>query len=102
MSISSRVPSPEEGGGIEIQPAPRPSVVPAKSRPEKRHGALWGSLLVLALVGSAAVYYLNTQRQGKGSDQHVVTVSTAVVGIGDLLATVRVNGTVAAQNFALL
>src|SRR5207249_10875481 len=59
---------------------------------------LFRSLVVL--LGGAAAYYFNTQSNAKVSSQGpVITVSTAVVGLGDLHATVRVNGTVAAQNF---
>jgi hypothetical protein len=70
---------------------------------KKKRTALWGILLVVALLGGGAAYYLNTQSDAKGSGQGpVITVSTAVVGLGDLNATVRVNGTVAAQNFAAM
>lgn len=103
MSISRSIPSPEPDGGIQIEPPLRPLVVPPKQPPEKRRTALWGSLLGLAVVAGGAAYYLNTQPQSKVSGAApIVTVSTAVVGTGDLLATVRVNGTVAAQNFASL
>jgi HlyD family secretion protein len=104
MSTSSSIPAPDHGGGVHPEVLqPRPAVVPPKVQPPKRRTALWGTLLALALVAGGAAYYLNTQSQGKVSGgTPIVTVSTAVVGVGDLQATVRVNGTVSAQNFASL
>ena len=103
MSTSSRIPLPDPGSGIQPQLLPRPAVVPLKQPPKRRRTALWGTLIALALLAGGAAYYLNTQSQGKvAGGTPVVTVSTAVVGLGDLQATVRVNGTVAAQNFASL
>jgi len=102
MSTSSSIPSPDPGGGAQPALPPRPVVVPPKPRPEKkRRTALWGTLIALALLAGGAAYYLNTQSQGKVSGgTPIITVSTVVVGMGDLQATVRVNGTVSAQNFA--
>jgi len=105
MSTSSRVPAPDPGGGVPAQaPPPRPEVVPPPHPvPAKHRTALWGVLLAVALLGGGAAYYLNTQSPGKvSSGPPVVTIPTAVVALGDLNATVRVNGTVAAQNFASL
>jgi HlyD family secretion protein len=67
---------------------------------------LWTALIALALFGGGLAYYLNQQNEAaklaaKGGGG-IVSVSTAVVGLGDLNATVRVNGTVAAQDFAAL
>ena len=104
MSTSSSIPAPDAGSGA--QPTvlqPKPAVVPRKPQPPKRRTALWGTLLLLALLAGGAAYYLNTQSQAKVSGSGpVLSVSTAVVGMGDLQATVRVNGTVSAQNFASL
>ncbi|HXB70292.1 MAG TPA: HlyD family efflux transporter periplasmic adaptor subunit [Candidatus Acidoferrales bacterium] len=112
MSTLSSIPAPDPGSGVQPELPPsfpmRPSVVPPKQRPDatppKRRTALWGTLIAFTLLAGGAAYYLNTQSPGKvsGGGPPVVSVSTAVVGMGDLQATVRVNGTVSAQNFASL
>jgi HlyD family secretion protein len=104
MSTQSSMPAPDPG---RVQPQlapPGPAVVPPKQPPGKRRTAFWGVFLATALVAAGTAYYLNTQSQKKvsGGAPPVVTVSTAVVGMGDLQSTVRVNGTVGAQNFASL
>lgn len=103
MSTLSSVPAPDSGGVQPKLPQPGPAVVPPRQQPEKRRTALWGTLLTLALLAGGAAYYLNTQSQRKVSGgTPTPTVSTSVVAMGDLNATVRVNGTVSAQNFASL
>ena len=87
------------------QPQPKPTVVPERATPPPRRKGLWTALIALALVGGGLAWYLNQQNEAaklaaKGGG--IVTVSTAVVGLGDLNTTVRVNGTIAAQNFAAL
>src|ERR1700686_2084141 len=105
MSTLSSVPAPDPGGGVQPKLAPTgPAVVPPKQPPGKRRTAFWGAFLATALVAAGTAYYLNTQSQKKtsGGGTPIITVSTAVVGMGDLQSTVRVNGTVGAQNFASL
>jgi HlyD family secretion protein len=105
MSLSSSTPAPNSGVGLQPKLAPAgPAVVPPKPPPEKRRTALWVTLVAVVVLAAGAAYYLNTQSQKKvsGGAPQVVTVSTAVVGMGDLQSTVRVNGTVGAQNFASL
>jgi multidrug efflux pump subunit AcrA (membrane-fusion protein) len=97
----SSVPAPD---GPQGQPKPGPSAVPPKHihEPRRRTG-MWGILVVLVIVGAGAAYYLKTQSDAKAAAKgSLISVSTAVVGLGDLHATVRVNGTVNAQNFAAL
>jgi hypothetical protein len=101
---ASSVPAP---GGPQPQPAPLPgpAIVPPREAPPRRRRGLWTALLALALVGGGAAYYLQQSEAAKLASKGgggVITVSTAVVGLGDLHATVRVNGTIAAQNFASL
>jgi multidrug resistance efflux pump len=99
------MPAPVPGGGVQPKLAPTgPAVVQPKPPPGKRRTALWGVLLAVALAAAGTAYYLNTQSQKKvsGGGTPIITVSTAVVGMGDLQSTVRVNGTVGAQNFASL
>lgn len=101
---ASSVPAP---GAPQPQPTPQPgpSIVPQRDTPPPRRKGLWTALIALALLGGGLGYYLNQQNEAaklaaKGGG--IVTVSTAVVGLGDLNATVRVNGTIAAQNFQAL
>jgi HlyD family secretion protein len=64
---------------------------------------MWAILIAVLVLGAGAAYYLKTQNDAKvAAKGSLVSVSTAVVGVGDLTATVRVNGTVNAQNFAAL
>src|SRR3954465_9621351 len=97
----SRAPGPS---GPLVQPQPGPAIVPPKQEPERRRRTgVWGVLIVVAILGAGAAYYLKTQGDAKADNKgSVVAVTTTVVGIGDIQATVRVNGTVNAQNFAAL
>ena len=64
---------------------------------------MWGILIAVLILGAGAAYYLKTQNDAKvAAKGSLISVSTAVVGLGDLHATVRVNGTVNAKNFAAL
>jgi HlyD family secretion protein len=65
---------------------------------------MWGVLITVLILGAGgAAYYFKAQSDAKAAAKGaLVSVSTAVVGVGDLHATVRVNGTVNAQNFAAL
>ena len=64
---------------------------------------MWGILVAVLILGVGAAYYFKTQNDAKvAAKGSLISVSTAVVGLGDLHATVRVNGTVNAQNFAAL
>jgi multidrug resistance efflux pump len=64
---------------------------------------LWGILIAVLVLGAGVAYYLKTQSDAKvAAKGSLISVSTAVVGMGDLHATVRVNGTVNAKNFAAL
>ncbi|MGD0773149.1 MAG: HlyD family efflux transporter periplasmic adaptor subunit [Candidatus Solibacter sp.] len=70
----------------------------------KRRTGMWGFLIAVLILGvGGAAYYLKTQNDAKvAAKGSLISVSTAVVGLGDLHATVRVNGTVNAKNFAAL
>src|SRR4051812_29051872 len=99
---ASSVPAPK-GPQPTPAPTPGPSIVPPRENPPRRKG-LWTALIALALVGGGLAYYMNQQSEAaklaaKGGGG-IIAVSTAVVGLGDLTATVRVNGTISAQNFA--
>jgi len=107
QSSSSSAPAPGSGGepqGIPSLPVRGPAVVPPKG-PAKRRVAIWGILLIVAILGGGIALYLNTESGkhalGKGGPP-VAIVPVVSVALGDLHATVRVSGTVAAQNFAAL
>jgi len=55
----------------------------------------------LVIAGGVA-FYLSSQSKVKTTGGPIVTVPTVAVSIGDLHTTVRVSGSVAAQNFASL
>jgi multidrug resistance efflux pump len=64
---------------------------------------MWGVLIAVLILGAGAAYYWKTQNDAKvAAKGSLISVSTGVVGLGDLHATVRVNGTVNAQNFFAL
>ena len=105
QSFSSSAPAPGTGGEPHSAlPVPGPAVVPPKE-PAKRRVAIWGILLVVAILGGGIALYLNTdpgkKAMGKGGPPTAI-VPVVSVALGDLHATVRVSGTVAAQNFAAL
>ena len=60
--------------------------------------------VVLAIVVVAAIgYYFKTRSDAQVATKNsFVSVASATVGLGDVTATIRVNGTVSAQNFAAL
>ena len=102
MHASGSAPAPQPDQN-QITPPPGPSIVPPPTVHRPRRTALWGVLLAVAVVGGGAAYYWKTQSQSRTSGPGaIISVPTIAVSIGDLNATVRVNGTVAAQNSAAL
>jgi HlyD family secretion protein len=64
---------------------------------------MWGALIAVLILGAGAAYYLKSESDAKAAAKgSLISVSTTVVASGDLNATVRVNGTVNAENFAAL
>lgn len=65
---------------------------------------MWGFLITVLILGAGgAAYYLRARHDAKvAAKGSLISVSTAVVGLGDLHSIVRVNGTVNAKNFAAL
>ncbi|MEO8592176.1 MAG: HlyD family efflux transporter periplasmic adaptor subunit [Candidatus Solibacter sp.] len=97
----SSVPDPKVPQG---QPTPGPSAVPQRERhieEPPRRTALWG-VIALVVVGAGAYYYKSQSDAKEATKSSLVSVSTGVVGTGDLNATVRVNGTISAEHFAAL
>jgi HlyD family secretion protein len=67
--------------------------------PKPRRTGLW-VVIALVVVAAGAGYYYKTQADAQAATKSSITsVSTAVLGMGDVTATIRVNGTVNAQNF---
>src|SRR5215475_10792374 len=104
MSASSSAPMPEPAGASPATPQPQvpgPAIVPAPA-PGPRRTRLWSMVLAgLVIAGGAAFYRISPSNPNTGGGP-VVTVPTVAVSLSDLHATVRVSGTVAAQNFASL
>jgi len=105
--LSNTAPAPGSGSEPQVTPTlpvPGPAVVPPKP-PARRRALVWGIPLIVAILGGGIALYLNTQSGkkalGKGGPTTAI-VPVAAVSLGDLHATVRVSGTVAAQNFAAL
>src|SRR5436190_21431945 len=97
----SSVPNPD---GPQGQPKPGPSAVPPKhvEAPPRRTG-MWTILIAVLVIGAGAAYYMKSQSDAKAAAKSsLVSVSTGVVGMGDLQATVRGNGTISAENFGTL
>jgi HlyD family secretion protein len=64
---------------------------------------MWGIALAAVLLAGGIGLYVNNRSQSKTSGGGpVVSVASVAVGLGDLNASIRVNGTVAAQKFAAL
>ena len=106
QSFSSSAPAPTPDHGLPstlvTEPVPGPALVPPQPG-RRRRLVLWGAILVLVLGAAGVAAYLANrsamQARGKAS---VASVAVAAVNVGDLNATIRANGTVAAQNFAAL
>ena len=95
MQASSSTPAPQPRPNA---PLPGPAIVPPRA-PKKRRTALWGVLAAVVLVGGGAAFYLKSSAQQRtGGPGGMISVPTVAVSLGDLRATIRVNGTIAAQN----
>jgi HlyD family secretion protein len=100
-SISS-VPAPN---GPQLQPQPGPSAVPPKPAPpaEPKRTGLWIALAIIIVAVIGGAYYYKTKSDAKtATGSTVPSVSTVALGVGDVTATIRVTGTVSAQNFQAL
>ncbi len=66
--------------------------------------AVWGALaVVVVLAGGAALYWsARPNRKTSGRGGGIVSIPTVAVSAGGLDETVRITGTIAAQNFAAL
>jgi len=97
----SSVPNPQ---GPQGQPPTGPAAVPPRERhidDKPSRTGLWVAIAIVAV--SAGAYYYKAQNDKKEAARNsIISVSTGVVGIGEVNATVRVNGTISAENFAAL
>jgi HlyD family secretion protein len=83
-------------------PRPGPSLVPPPP-PTRRRAWIGGGLAAIALLGAGAAYYFKQSAQTNTSGPGgIYSVQTVAVATGDLSATIRVNGTVAAERSASL
>jgi len=76
--------------------------VPPRQPEKRRRTGLWGVAVILALLAGGAAFYINRQSASKAGGGAVISVPTIAVSLGTVTATVRVNGTVAAENFKSL
>ena len=100
FSNSAPVPDPGREPAAPQPQVPRPTVVPPKE-PRKRRTAVWAIPLALVIIAGGLAYYLNSGLKGGGGGP-TITVPTVTAAVLDLDRTVRVTGTIAAQNFAPL
>jgi HlyD family secretion protein len=95
---------PEPAGASPATPqpqSPRPEIVPPTT-PGPGRTKLWSMVLAGVVIAGGVAFYLTSQSKVQTGGGPIVTVPTVPVEMGDLHATVRVSGTVAAQNFASL
>ncbi len=98
MQSASNYPAPDRGDGVKT---PRPVIVTVQ--PVKRRTSTWGIGLAVGLLAGGAGLYVRNRAQSKALGANpAIGVATVAVAVGDLNATIRVNGTVAARNFAAL
>lgn len=94
MHASSSAPAPLPHHN---EPKPGPALVPP-AQPRRRRTWLWGLMAAGLVVAGGAAYYLSTSAHQNTGGGALITVPTVAVSLGDLHATIRVNGTVAAQS----
>src|SRR5271157_5421297 len=98
--------APSSGDGVKIAPvapAPRPAAVPPREPAKRRRIGLWGLVLLVLVLAGVAALYMNYRRASKtAGGGPVITVPTIAASLSSVTATARINGTVAAQNFASL
>jgi hypothetical protein len=96
--MTSGIPAPTPRPERE-QPRPQP-VAPPPAKPRRRW---WIAPVLLAVVAAAALYFRSVQPQAAtGSGTTVLAVPTAPVVARDLKRILRVTGSTAARNFAIL
>jgi len=99
QSFSSSAPAPSSQPHPQPQPTPGPVIVPRPVVRRARRKRVWGVLLFLVVVAGAFAWYRYSQAKAQTPAQMAI-VPTIAVSTGDLSATVRIAGTVAAEQYA--
>ncbi|MBZ5622620.1 MAG: HlyD family efflux transporter periplasmic adaptor subunit [Acidobacteriia bacterium] len=102
--FSSRSTAPDGGGASAQFPIPvtGPTLVPPR-KPEKRRGTMWyGLSIALILILGIAVFRYRKSESAVSAKGQGISVPVAVVSMGNVTATVRVAGTIAAMKSASL
>jgi multidrug efflux pump subunit AcrA (membrane-fusion protein) len=86
--------APAPGPGREPQPTPGPAIVPPLQPKPRRK--LWGILIAALIVGGLA-YYWHATNAATATGGPVISVPTVSASIGNVDATIRLNGTIAAK-----
>jgi multidrug efflux pump subunit AcrA (membrane-fusion protein) len=86
--------APAPGPGREPQPTPGPAIVPPLQ--PKPRWKLWGILIAALIVGGLA-YYWHATNAATVTGGPVISVPTVSASIGNVDATIRLNGTIAAK-----
>jgi multidrug efflux pump subunit AcrA (membrane-fusion protein) len=100
---SAPMPDPRREPNAPQPLVPKPSVVPPREPGKRRRPTRWVVALALVVIAGGLAFYLKTQAATKtGGGGPTISVPVVSVVVGDLNRTIRVSGTVAAQNFAAL
>jgi HlyD family secretion protein len=99
QSFSSSAPAPGKHLAPVPQPAPGPAIVPRPAEPKKRRGK-WAILVVLVVIAAGSLAWYRYANSTAKAPAKVSVVPTLAVSAGDLSATVRIAGTVAAEQYA--
>ena len=83
---------------------PRPFLTPPRVPEKRRRFAVWALVAIFAiLVGGGYLVRRNARTANKDSGSGMtVAIFTVTVSVGDIRETIRINGTVAAQNAVTL
>ncbi len=84
----------------EPTPQPTPVAPPEGPRKPKRSGSFWG--ITLGLIAGAAIWSLTQGADVSGPVGPTIGMRTAVVAPGKLKKTLRVDGIMAARNYAAI
>jgi HlyD family secretion protein len=104
QSSMSNAPAPQPGGGTSGPAAgSSPRLVAPAPHPSRRLRLAAGFAAASVVAVTGFVYYLNTRMGPEASGTAAGTsIRTASVSTGDLHATIRVSGVIAAEHFAAL
>ncbi len=100
QSSSSSAPAPSNEPQLQpiTQPVRGPVAVPRPVPPPRKNRV--GFVLLLVLIAAAGFAWYRYSRPAAQSAVPVAVVPTAAVGMGEIATTVRIAGTVAAQQYA--